>query len=954
MKLNPQKIKADLAKSIKGNIYIDPLNLAAYSTDASIYQITPACIIAPKDAQDITAAVKYAKKNNIPIAPRGAASGVAGESLTSGILLDTTRYMNKIISYDQTSNTITAQPGVVLDTINEYLSQFGTKIGPDPSSANRAVLGGCVANNATGAHSLIYGYISDYIHSIQAVLADGQIVTFTNNIDPEKTDNQAVADIAEKCLKLLADKQQIIQNALPRTKRNRSGYNIAGICHDGKVDLAKLLAASEGTLCIFTQITLKTVPLPKHKAIIQFEFDSLEKMAKSVPVIVQSGASACELMDNKLVNLAIESLPEYKDVLPADALVSLLVEHTASDEKELTKKIENTDSLIAENASARTIVFDENKQQLLWKARKDAVPLLARKKGTKHPIPFIEDASVENSMLAKYIQGLENIAAEFGFDISYYGHAGDGELHIRPYLDLSQAEDIEKFKAIADRVFSLVWSLGGSISGEHADGLVRAPFIKKQYGSQFYELLEGVKHIFDPDNILNPGKIINSDPEILTSNLKASHKFLPDRLESDLLFDENELAYEIDQCSGCGLCLTNNSNLRMCPVYRALGEELGTSRAKANILRFWTTGQLSESDIDSKDFERFLNLCINCKACSINCPSGVDISKIMIAARTQYAKRKKLTLTRKMLSRNRYISILASAVPKIANFVTSLSLFKWFMDTFAGMDKRRQMPNFEKGSFINQGRKYLELQPPIKTPIDKVAYFVDTFANYNDHKLGFAVLKALRYNDIEVIIPNQLPAPLPSIVYGDIKPARKELNYNVTQLAKAVKAGFKIICSEPSAALCLKDELRYFSDSDDAKLISQNTFELMTYLMQMHKKNLLKKPASPQSREFLYHCPCHLLAAGNSEASINLLTDICNAAVKNLNAGCCGMAGTFGMQKKNYDLSISISEKLKSAILSNPNKPILTECGACKMQIEHITNRQVIHPVKILVESYSR
>ena len=952
MKFEPEKICADLAKIIKGDVFSDILHRAAFSTDASIYQIIPACVIAPKDAADISAAVKYASKNNIPLAPRGAASGVAGESLTSGILFDTCRYMNKIIGYDPKTETITAQPGIALEKINEYLLPFGRKIGPDPSSADRAALGGCVANNATGAHSLAFGYIADFLESVEAVLPDGSMVTFENNLQPQNISDPKVAQIASDCIKLLADKEQIIQAALPRTKRNRSGYNIAGVCHDGKIDLAKLLAGSEGTLCIFTQITLKTVPLPKCKALVQFEFDSLEKMAFAVPVIVQSGACACELMDNRLVKMAIESFPKYSDVLPKDALVSLLVEHIGDSEQAVKEKIDSTVSAVSNLAAKHSIVFNKEHQKLLWKARKDAVPLLARHKGKKHPAPFIEDAAVENSKLAEYISGLEKISQQNGFEIAYYGHAGDGELHIRPYLDLSDPSDVWKMKEIADRVFKLVWSLGGSISGEHADGLVRAPFVKKQYGQQFYQLLEGIKRIFDPADIMNPGKIINPDADIMTKNLRSSHKFRADRLESDLHFDENELAFEIDQCSGCGLCLSDSASLRMCPVYRALGQELGSSRAKANILRFWATGQLSESDFASEDFDRFLGLCINCKACSINCPSGVDISKIMIAARTQAAKRKRLSLTRKILSRNRYLGMLGTAFAPVSNFAMSLGISKWFMDSFIGIDKRRAMPKFEKGSFVNLGRRYLKKQLPLTNPQDKVAYFVDTYANYNDHALGFAVLKVLRHNNIEIIIPDQLPAPLPSIVYGDIKPARKELQYNVTQLAKAVKAGYKIVCSEPSAAVCLKDQLRHFVDSPEAKLVSQNSFELMSYLLSLYKKNKLKPAVNPDSAKYLYHCPCHLLSADSEKASMELLTGLCGADIADLNAGCCGIAGTFGMQKKNYPLSADISKKLRNAVSAQPKKTVLTECGTCKMQIEHIAKNKVIHPVKILVESY--
>lgn len=952
--LNAKKIAAHLSKIVDGDVFTDVLHRAAFSTDASIYQIVPQYVIAPCDASDAAAVIGFAAENNIPVVARGAGSGVAGESLGTGIILDMTRYMNRIIGIENNGEYVICEPGVVFDEVNDYLAKYGRKIGPDPSSGNRAVIGGCVANNATGAHSLEYGYIADHVESIEAILADGTLVNLENNFDPKKGGNEQLVHLAEKCLAVLSGKNEIINKALPRTKRNHSGYNIAGLCHDGKVDLARLMAGSESTLAVFTKIKLKTVPLPKVKVLLQLEFDSLEKMAKAVPLIVSTGASACELMDKTLIAMALDAMPQYRDILPADAEVVLLVEHTGDTSDVVREKIEKTDSLIGENACGRNIFFDAQQQKRLWKSRKDAVPLLSRNKGRKQPVPFIEDASVENVKLAEYIVGLKRISEKYNFPMSFYGHAGDGELHVRPYLDLGDAADVEKMLAIANDVFELVWSLGGSISGEHADGLVRAAFIKRQYGNEFYELLRAIKNIFDPDNLLNPGKIINTDADIMTKNLRAGHKLLAERLKTNLLFDENEYEYELEKCSGCGVCLSRANDLRMCPVFRALGEELSSSRAKANVLRFWATGQLDRKDFASEEFRKFLSLCVNCKACSIQCPSGVDISKLIIAAREKYASRRGLTLTQKLLSRNRLLSIFGTKFSPLSNFVMNLAVVKWLLEIFTGLDHRRKIPHFERGSFVKEARKYLADAGPIIKPTDKVAYFVDTYANYNDHELGFAVLNVLRYNNIHVIIPKQLPVPLPSIVYGDVKPAKKELAYNVSHLADAVRNGYKIICSEPSAALCLKNELRHFINSDDAKLISENTFELMSYLLDLYKKGKLKSPAKPVTGDFLYHNPCHLLAISNGKAATTeLLSKLCNVKIIDLNAGCCGLAGTFGMQKKNYPLSEKISEKLTAALKESPVKNVLTECTVCKMQIEHISHKTTTHPIKILANCYN-
>ncbi len=949
----PEQVAADLGKVVRGEVFADILHRAAYSTDASIYRIVPGCIVVPLDVRDIVAVVKYAGAKGIPVAARGAGSGLAGESLCSGIVFDMTQYMNNIISVTNDGGRAVCEPGVVLDDLNNCLSGYGRKIGPDPSSSNQATVGGCVANNATGAHSLEYGYIGDYVESIEAVLTDGSVVEFKNDFDPEQAEDDRAASIARECISILSDKEAVISRALPKAGRNRSGYNIAGICHNGKIDLARLLAGSEGTLAIFTKIVLRTVTVPAAKALLQLEFDSLEKMARAVPIIVGTGVSACELMDRTLIDMAIEALPEYRDLLPAGAAAVLLVEHTGETSEEVKEKIENTDSAVGAMASKRSIVLEPKQQEHLWKSRKDAGPLLYRKKGKKHPAEFMEDVSVGNERLGEYISGLQEIGRRNGIAMSFFGHAGDGVLHMRPYLDLSDPADVEKMRSMANEVFSLAWSLGGTISGEHAEGLVRAAFVKRQYGDEYYELLCKIKKIFDPDGLMNPGKIINSDVDVMVKNLRAEYRILPERLKTDLLFGKDELALELEQCYGCGLCRSWESDLRMCPVFRAVGDELSSSRAKANILHFWATGQLNEKDFESPEFRKFLDLCVNCKACLLECPSGVDISSLVSTARAEYVKRKGSARAELLLSHNRYLSMLGGAFWPASNFVAALPVFKWLLERVGGLDRRRDMPRFQRSSFLRAGRKFLTTCGPIEKPIDKVAYFVDTYANYNDHELGFAVIKVLRHNDIEVILPKQRPAPLPAIVYGNVKRARRDLSFNVRHLARAVREGYKIICSEPSAALCLKEELRHFVAGKEAQLVSENTFELMSYLLELFKAGKLKPVKNPISRGFVYHKPCHLYAIGGGGASIELLKKLGPVLITDVGAGCCGLAGTFGMQKKNYDLSSKISSRLAEALKSYTTRYVLTECSACKMQIEHISEATVTHPIKILAEAYS-
>jgi anaerobic glycerol-3-phosphate dehydrogenase C subunit len=437
----------------------------------------------------------------------------------------------------------------------------------------------------------------------------------------------------------------------------------------------------------------------------------------------------------------------------------------------------------------------------------------------------------------------------------------------------------------------------------------------------------------------------------MTQNLRGKNKVIEDRIKPKLNFKPDEFKFELVQCSGCGVCRSTESTLRMCPMFRATGEEMYSSRARANLLSAWAKGLLTEQDFESEKFREILSTCLNCKACVIDCPSGVDVSKMMMEVRARLAKSR----TAKILASNRYMSIFASAFAPISNIFMSLAPVRWIMQILTGIDKRRKMPKFGFSTFIKKANKYLAKQPKLENPVDKAAYFTDTFVNYNDHELGFAVIKFLRHNNIEVIIPKQRPAPLPAVVYGEVETSKKDLEYNVQSLSEVVRQGYKIICSEPSAALCLKEDLRFFVDSDDAKVVSENTFELFDYLKGLVSQNKIKPPAQVRglnNRIYAHHTPCHLIALGNKPASIEVLKQLAGIDVKELDGGCCGIAGTFGMQKKNYDLSMQIGRKLADKIEKSGADIILTECSTCKMQIEQIAGKKVEHPIKILAEAF--
>lgn len=947
-------IGAELAGLIRGDVRVDVYNRTAYSTDASIYRIMPQCVVMPRDEADVVAAVRYAAVNGIAIAARGAGSGLAGESLTAGIVLDMRRYMTAILETGPDGAWVRAQPGAVLDDMNRHLAKWGRKIGPDPSSGNRAVIGGVVANNATGAHSLLYGYIGEHVEKLRTVLADGTVCAFTNGMRAADCPEAEGRRILEGCLALLGPNEALIENAQPATKRNRCAYMLAGGGKDGAVNMTRLLAGSEGTLGVFTEITLRTVDVAAVRGLVQFEFATFETMAKAVPVIVQCGADACELMDSNVAKMARETLPQYHDILPIDCAAMLLVEHSGPDVETVRAKIAATTHAVGAQATRATEYLDADRQARLWKSRKDAVPLLNRCKGDAHPLGFIEDVSVDHRRLAEYLAGLTAISKKYNFPIAGYGHAGDGELHIRPYLNLRKAEDVAAMQQIAEEVFTLAWSLGGTISGEHGVGLVRAGFVRRQYGDAYYELLKGVKRLFDPQGILNPGKLISDDADVMVRNLRVDSLAAAVPFATELHFAPDEFRLEVEQCNGCGVCLATGSGARMCPVFRGTSEELATTRAKANLISAWMAGEKNGRPFDDHELKQRLSLCVNCKMCSVECPAGVDVSKLVIEARAQLAKHTGFTAAEFTLIHNRWMSILASTFSPLSNWVMGLGIVRWGLEKTLGLDRNRRLPQFARGSFVRKAQAIAAQVKPAETPTDHAVYFVDSYANYNDHALGQAVLDVLQRAGVETVVPHQRPAPMPAFVYGDIERTRKDMRYNLAQVGPYAAMGYRVVCSEPSAALCLGRELSLIEESEAARGVSRQTAELMGYLDELMKAHpevrdrLAIDASAYKGKRIAYHTPCHIRPLRDGGLTVRLMKELCGLEVRDLNSGCCGLAGTAGMQAKNRTLSASIGKALKAAIDDYKPDVILTECAACKMQIETLCNVPVMHPISII------
>ena len=955
-KLSSEQL-ARFATAIAGDVLSDELSRAMYSTDASVFQITPALVVCPRNTKDVQETLRLAERLDLSLTPRGAASGLGGECLTTGIALDFARYCNRILDVDASARTATVEPGCVLQRLNDTLAPQGLGFGPDPSSGNRATMGGIIGNNATGAHSIRYGHASDNIHWIDAVLADGTAARFHADGRVEADEPSRLREtIVDRTGRLLGEWAERIEENWPATDRNRAGYAVKDVRGpDGTVNWCKLLAGSEGTLAVFTAAQLRLHPVPPVKMLVQVNFDSILDMARSLPAVMATGCAACELMDGKLLEMARQAHGGPHPYLP-DVAASLLIEHdgqTAEDVAAACDRTLDTVKHLAGVANQPVRIVEPVEQARLWTFRKNAVPLLFRQRNGPQPTPFIEDSAVPVEKMGEYIEALQEIFAAEGVSVAYYAHAGHGELHIRPYMDLHQPTDRQKMVRIARKTFEVVWRCGGTISGEHGCGRIRSGWLAQQYG-QVCELFGLIKQTFDPHGRLNPGNVVTDrGPEdMMTAHLRFEHGALPERLtDTALHWEPDELIGEIEVCNGCGACRGLEDRLAMCPIFRAVGSEAATPRAKANLMRHIVAGSLDESTRRDERFRAIADLCVNCRSCLLECPSAVNVPKLMREAKSYYAGRQGMPRVEAVLSRGRAMGLLGSRLGRAAGLALKIPPARWVMEKLTGVDRRRPMPAFALGTFARKARRLTRRARPAD-PVAKVCYFVDLFANYHDHALGRAVLDVLAHNNVEVIVPPQKSAAMPAIDYGDLKSARKEIDCNLDPLLEAIDMGCQIVCSEPTAALCLKEEWLDVLHCDRTRKVADHTHELMRFLLDLHNVGRLKTDFRRLDLHLAYHAPCHLKALRGPLGGVELVRLVPGVRVDVLQKGCCGIAGTFGFQKRNYDLSIAAGKPMLDALGDAPAPFGMSECSTCRMQMEHVAGKFTFHPIKILALAY--
>jgi FAD/FMN-containing dehydrogenase/Fe-S oxidoreductase len=965
----------DLRGLIKGELLFDELSRILYSTDASIFQVQPLGVVVPRDEEDVRALVGYAAEHQVTLVPRGAGSGVAGESLGTGIVVDLSQHFRSIAEVG--ANTVRVQPGVTYDQLNARLAREGRRFAPDPASGEQCTIGGMLANNASGSRALRHGYTRDHVDRLRVVLDSGDAVWAGREPAQPAADGSTghLQDIVSALAHLLEQNAEVIQASAPRTCYNRCGYLLDGVLAGNQVDVARLLVGSEGTLALFTEAVLRTIPLPAGRAAVLLGFGRLETALLAAQHALPSGPAACELLDRRLLSLVKGSDGgRWASLIPAGLEAVLLVEYEADSDAEartrvtqLADNLQRGDRLAVHAVTAATPAEVDR----LWDLRRGALPGLYGLRGGSQPVAFVEDVGVPVEELPRFLHRVQDLLQHHETTASYLIHAGTGQVHTRPFLDLHRPEDVAKMSAIAEGIHTLALDLGGTVSTQHGTGLARTPWVARQHG-RLYPVLRDIKAIFDPRGLFNPGKIIGPDPGMPVWPLrKMPPSALPTKvpaldgaitangvrepgapLKWQLRWQPGEVRRESMNCNGCGSCRTEAPGRRMCPLFRATHAEAAAPRAKANLMRHLLQETTDPHQLSSSEVRAVADLCVNCKMCAHECPAHVNIPKLMLEAKASNVAEHGLDWTEWALARTETFARLGSAFAMVVNYVMASRPARWLLEKLLGVSRERRLPPFAGQSFLRRARRrgWTRLR---RTGRPRVAYFVDVFANYNDPLIGEATVAVLRHQGIEVYVPpEQHGCGMAALACGDVETAREAALANLRVLGELAREGYPIICSEPTAAYMLRHDYLDLVDDPDARAVAERTVELTSFLWDLHQDRKLRTDFRPLPVSVGHHVPCHLKALGRPPVGPALLALIPDLNVHTIDVSCSGMAGTFGLRAENYAVSLEAGRPMLVE-LARPRVLFgSTECSTCRMQMEEGSGKRTLHPAQYLALAY--
>ena len=958
-----------LNKTLLGDVKFDDLHKTIYATDASVYRKLPLGVAYPKNDDDIKKLIQFAKENNTSLIPRTAGTSLAGQCVGDGLVVDVSKHFTKIIGVDKEKKQVTVQPGVVRDALNVYLKPYGLFFGPNTSTSNRCMIGGMVGNNSSGTTSIQYGVTRDKIVSMKTILSDGSEAEF-GRISKEAFQEKMKLDSLEgklynEVFSILSNEE--VQNEIetefpkPEIHRRNTGYAVDELLwsstfgkRERDFSFCDLLSGSEGTLAFTTEITLQLDDLPPAVSVmVASHYKTIDDCLNDVANTMKHNLYTCEMMDKIILDCTKNNATQRKNrfFIEGDPAAILMLEIKAPSEEEAKAKastlIKDLEQIGLSYANP-VLVGGEINQAL--ELRKAGLGLLGNMVGDRKAVACIEDTAVALPDLADFISEFSVLMDKYQQQAVYYAHAGAGELHLRPILNLKEKEDVRLFRQITTDVAHLTKKYNGSFSGEHGDGIVRAEFLPIMIGEKNYELCKQVKALFDPNNIFNPGKIVEA-PKMDES---LRYEVGRDEPEVKTLMDFSDSEGYLraaEKCNGSGDCRKDVfAGGAMCPSYRATKDEKDVTRARANTLREFITNSSESNKFNHKEIKESLDLCLSCKACASECPSNVDIAVLKSEFLYQYQKANGFSLRSKLFAYNTKFNAMASKVPGLSNFIFSNKLTSSLIKSSNGIAKERSLPLVSKPALTK-----LKKKGAINGAIKTVYLFVDEFSNYLDAEIAYASYDLLTKLNYDVRFVDHQESGRTFISKGFLEQAKKVAETNVSIFGSLITEETPLLGIEPSAILTFRDEYkRLVEDKESAIAIANNTFLIEEFLANEVKLgNVSSDQFTSEAKTIKIHNHCHQKALSNQKVTFDILNLPVNYKPTIMPSGCCGMAGSFGYEKEHYEVSMKVGEQTLFPTIRKADSDVIIAANgtSCRHQIKDGTQRVALHPVMILLNA---
>lgn len=978
LKTNPGEISTKLQQlghQLEGELFYDDTMRLLYATDASAYRELPLAVVIPKSVDDLKKLIHFARTENTSLIPRAAGTSLAGQVVGNGMVVDISKHFTRILEFNKEERWVRVQPGVIRDELNMFLKSYGLFFGPETSTANRAMIGGMVGNNSCGSNSVVYRSTREHLLEVKALLSDGSEAEFKSlNIDEFHSKcegNSLESNIYKTVRQLLSNygNQVEIRKEFPKktVERRNTGYAVDILLESAPFtaggpdfNFCSLIAGSEGTLAFITEIKLHLVPLPpKELGLLCVHFNSIEESLHANLIALKYKPSASELIDHYILECTRNNIEQQKNrfFVQGDPGAILVVEFTGETKEEIievAKKVE--EEMKAAGLGYHFPLLFGNDCKKIWTLRKAGLGLLGNLPGDEKAVPVIEDTAVDVHDLPNYIRDFNGILKKHNLFSVHYAHAGSGELHLRPIINLKTEEGNRLFRTIAEEIATLVKKYNGSLSGEHGDGRLRGEFIRQMVGEKNYALLRQLKYTWDPANIFNPNKIVDTPP--MDTMLRYTPGQQTPSFQTIFRYYNQDVLQHAEQCNGSGDCRkTELSGGTMCPSFMATRDERDTTRARANILREMLTNSTKQNRFDHEEIKQVMDLCLSCKGCKSECPSNVDMAKLKAEFLQHYYDANGVPFRSRLIANFSKSAQLGSLLPGLYNFAVTTPAISNLIKRVSGFNVKRSMPTLYKTTLKKWWRKHQMGNGKRETGEKKVYLFCDEFTNYNDTETGIKSILLLEKLGYEVIIPEHEESGRAWLSKGLVRTAKKIANKNIRLLKEIITAETPLIGVEPSAILTFRDEYVDLADDEQftaAKELAKHAWMIDEFIASEVAKGHIKKESfTKEKRTIKLHGHCQQKALTSVAPSVQTLSVPENYLVEIIPSGCCGMAGSFGYEKEHYDISMKIGELVLFPAVRNSNQDIIVAAPgtSCRHQIKDGTGRKALHPVEVLFDA---